>query len=881
MADSLVSDIEGANNAFSKMDKLLSKLTESAAKFGTAVTKGMAGVGNGGFGARGLGVGSNNVMSGSFGNMPPMSSSVNGMLGGARLANFGYSAAAGGLQAVTSLVGGAFNAMPDVATTTARSSAFYGASVMAGLGPNGRNRLALGTFGAMKGGISAAGYDSVTAANLVGMGVMPTFNKQGQATGQFANLATATANAAKYLNIDNATAAQALGGLTQGSTSSALMRNFAIWTTDPTTGRRLKPTEIFEQMNQRVTGGQKLTRAELMTSLQGGSFGNILENSGLEGAQKDLARQYILDKASGKTMSLEDNTKMNKLFEQAGINPEQAKYDIATSQTATMQAASDAYIKGMQTAAGVIDKFNTAMQGFLKSPAGQAMAQLNAGVNTAMGDNTVSGLGAGVLGALGGAGMMYGAARQNSRMTKALKNAGLGGNGSGAVGAGRGGGKAAALKAKGYTWKPGGKGGGQWVTKAGKPVSKAALAAAEKGAVKGAEQGLLKGVSKGLGRAVPILGTAINAFSIFDDVSKGDWRSVWGDVGGMLGGSAATAAVGAATGGVGLIAGAATYAGGSMAGNWAGTAAYDALFGSGGADSTIASSSSSGSGAPKLVHPVPKGSKVTLGVTSSDKLHPNGHNGIDFGVGIGTVVMAAADGEVIGVGGNGRNTYPGGPRDFGLFIKIVHAGGYTTTYAHLSSQNVSVGAKVSAGQAIGLSGNTGFSTGAHLHFELRNKGGGVVNPAPLLGVAYSDPLIGFGDQSSSDSAGSGASSMLGGAVSGDASNLGFSNGSDSAAKIKYPSSYKGADTSTSAITGGGSTAVANESAIGHGASTTMTGGGSVGNGMGGGPGGGGGGNNVTINLTIAKASESEAKRFAQLVKQYLDDDALISSMGSL
>jgi hypothetical protein len=59
----------------------------------------------------------------------------------------------------------------------------------------------------------------------------------------------------------------------------------------------------------------------------------------------------------------------------------------------------------------------------------------------------------------------------------------------------------------------------------------------------------------------------------------------------------------------------------------------------------------------------------------------------------------------------------------------------------------------------------------------------------------------------------------------------------------------------------------------------MTGGASVGNGQGGdSP---GGGNNITINVTVAQASESEARRFAQLIKQYIDDDAITSSMGRL
>jgi hypothetical protein len=394
-------------------------------------------------------------------------------------------------------------------------------------------------------------------------------------------------------------------------------------------------------------------------------------------------------------------------------------------------------------------------------------------------------------------------------------------------------------------------------------------------ASKGELAALAKGASrlKGLGKAVPVLGTALAGFSIFDNISRGDWRGVAGDVGGILGGLGAAAGLTAATGGVGIVGSGVAYAGGSYVGSMAGEGLYDMLFsGQGGESSTVALGSSSGSGAPKLVHPVPKGSKITGGFTSSDKLHPNGHKGIDFGVSTGTTVMAAADGEVIFVGGNSKNTYPGGPRVWGLNIQIKHAGGYKTIYAHLSGANVSVGAKVVAGQAIGQSGNSGFSTAPHLHFELQDSNGSPVNPTSLLGVAYTDPINAQGSQSSGSSSVMGSSS----GSAGGAGTLGFSSGANAAAGIKYPPSYKGADTSTTALTSpsGSST---DSGALGHGASTTMTAGASVGGGVGGA--GGGNINNFTINVTVAQASESEARRFAGLIKQYIDDDAVVAGMG--
>ncbi len=91
----------------------------------------------------------------------------------------------------------------------------------------------------------------------------------------------------------------------------------------------------------------------------------------------------------------------------------------------------------------------------------------------------------------------------------------------------------------------------------------------------------------------------------------------------------------------------------------------------------------------------------------------HGHNGIDIGGSIGTPVLASAAGNVIIARSSGYN---GG---YGLYIVVSHPNGTQTLYAHLSAVNVSVGDKVSKGQVIGKLGNSGKSTGPHLHFEVR------------------------------------------------------------------------------------------------------------------------------------------------------------------
>lgn len=85
------------------------------------------------------------------------------------------------------------------------------------------------------------------------------------------------------------------------------------------------------------------------------------------------------------------------------------------------------------------------------------------------------------------------------------------------------------------------------------------------------------------------------------------------------------------------------------------------------------------------------------------------HNGIDYGMPVGTPLFAAAEGKVFAAGNNGRYQY-------GKYIVIEHNDNFFTLYAHLSRQSVSAGQPVKQGELIGYSGNTGYSTGAHLHF---------------------------------------------------------------------------------------------------------------------------------------------------------------------
>jgi murein DD-endopeptidase MepM/ murein hydrolase activator NlpD len=97
------------------------------------------------------------------------------------------------------------------------------------------------------------------------------------------------------------------------------------------------------------------------------------------------------------------------------------------------------------------------------------------------------------------------------------------------------------------------------------------------------------------------------------------------------------------------------------------------------------------------------------------------HEGIDIGVHY-RYIRASRYGKVV---------YAGWLGGYGKTIIIAHLGGYKTLYAHLSSIFVKVGQYVKQGQIIGRSGNTGFSTGPHLHFEIIKRGRSI-NPLSLL-----------------------------------------------------------------------------------------------------------------------------------------------------
>lgn len=121
-----------------------------------------------------------------------------------------------------------------------------------------------------------------------------------------------------------------------------------------------------------------------------------------------------------------------------------------------------------------------------------------------------------------------------------------------------------------------------------------------------------------------------------------------------------------------------------------------------------------------LLRPVDKVYPISQGWGENPSWYPatRGHNGLDYACPVGTPVVAAASG-VVTRSELDTQTAANSKTGYGYHVRIQHENGWTSVYGHFSQLQVKTGQKILAGEVIGLSGNTGFSTGPHLHFEVR------------------------------------------------------------------------------------------------------------------------------------------------------------------
>jgi murein DD-endopeptidase MepM/ murein hydrolase activator NlpD len=153
----------------------------------------------------------------------------------------------------------------------------------------------------------------------------------------------------------------------------------------------------------------------------------------------------------------------------------------------------------------------------------------------------------------------------------------------------------------------------------------------------------------------------------------------------------------------------------------------------GGAQATSAGTATVQAAAAKKavswVSPV-KGYKLSARFAQAGNMWSAKHSGQDFAVKSGTAVAAAHGGIVVKAGGNGAGDGPA----YGNAVVIKHGNGTFSQYAHLSKVGVKVGQVVKTGQRIAFSGNTGNSSGPHLHFEIRTTAnyGSAIDPVTFL-----------------------------------------------------------------------------------------------------------------------------------------------------
>lgn len=136
-----------------------------------------------------------------------------------------------------------------------------------------------------------------------------------------------------------------------------------------------------------------------------------------------------------------------------------------------------------------------------------------------------------------------------------------------------------------------------------------------------------------------------------------------------------------------------------------------------------------------LLYPVdsPRITQYFGKTVDAKRLYTSGsHGGVDFGASIGTPVKAALTGTVSEI--EAKKIKDG--CQYGKFVLIQHANGLSTLYAHLSQVSVNVGDTVTTGQVVGYSGDTGYSTGPHLHFGVYATQGIRVVTADQLGSTY-------------------------------------------------------------------------------------------------------------------------------------------------
>ena len=678
---------------------------------------------------------------------------------GRGIANIGSAAIQTSQKAMSAYLG----ALPSQGAVFGRASSYYRATLYQGGGMGMNAAMQSSTLDAFKGGgLSYAGADADVARYLSQRGMVGS-------SSTYRDVVQSTANAGKYLNMDNMTAATAFEGMTSGSMSSNLL-SMGIYTSD-SSGKARGTGDIFGDIYSRLTAGQgKATVSQTLESIRRGKLGVSINNMGFSEAQKELFQQFAISKAKGQTLDFGNVDQLESLvggqIYQGNRNPEGALQQINYQNTKVMKETTDAYINGLEAAIPAVKAFTDAMIAY-GNMGGKAMASLQTTLDT--------------IGSSSGGKMAYGFAGEDLQ--------GL------------------------MTAIPG------LSDLAGLSFMPAAIA-----------------------YGATILSSIVSADTYATNTKSpktGSPSSPLTNVpgsrfhnprGGPSGGSDGAGLTGKADAGTSI-------------------------------GRPVAGSVTSGYGPRK--HPI----------TGENKTH----KGIDIAASTGTAVRAAADGTVSHIGHDMSKT-----SGYGNYVTLDHDNGYQTRYAHLSKVSVQIRQKVRKGEKIGEVGETGAATGPHLHFEVE-KNGSFIDPSTVMGKNVS--AVSGNTKSSQDTR---PAWMQAGAelVSNRLGNSGYlpvEQSQSASTSVATPAPFTGKGSGGGAAGSGAAmgdgkamlTLPKNRSFLDVDSLQTKYMGDRTSRGS---SSGGKSGSNVTINVTVAQSTPAEARKLAEMVKQYIDDDANIGMM---
>jgi murein DD-endopeptidase MepM/ murein hydrolase activator NlpD len=274
--------------------------------------------------------------------------------------------------------------LPGVSDTMNRATKYYNATTYGG-NQMSRNAVQSATFGTLGGmaGITSAGSDAAVAQILSGRGM--TVSSDPNSTYQ--QTLRTVANAGRYLNISNEQAAASVEGLTSAKGSANMLRNFGIYTADLSTGKEKTQGQIFQELADRLTAGRgQATVEQTQASIRRGALGVTIDSffqGDQQGAQ--MFKQYMIERAGGKTMDLSQATPMGGPA--GNQNPLQPQMNLATKQTGAMGMAESEFIKGVTAATGALSALTDASGG-LASVIGGASSLLQ----TLLGNQSFKGL---------------------------------------------------------------------------------------------------------------------------------------------------------------------------------------------------------------------------------------------------------------------------------------------------------------------------------------------------------------------------------------------------------------------------------------------------------------------------------------------------------